>query len=213
LEGASIYGVDLLLASRRTVGRADSVDGAVDAADRHAVPAIRDVPVPGRPHHGLDLVTPLLPVIARAADSAHCDGVLDPGPRRTLVACSSGPSTRAEVCSAYDDDLGQQVLQGRPLRQPDLPQGRPSLGRCQALRRRLPVGGLSGAPCSSDPLDITCAEFVHKDAAAQLDLATLWAAPDRKHVDPAARMTGPAYQRDLVDYCPNHPDDKLCTSS
>jgi hypothetical protein len=32
----------------------------------------------------------------------------------TLAACSSGPSTRAEVCSAYDD-LGRQVLQGNGL--------------------------------------------------------------------------------------------------
>ncbi len=63
--------------------------------------------------------------------------------------------------------------------------------------------------CSSDPLATTCAEYLKKDAATQLDLATRWGAPNRDHIDEMAKMAGHQYQTDLGNYCPKHPDNKL----
>lgn len=62
---------------------------------------------------------------------------------------------------------------------------------------------------SSDPLAITCADFLTKDPQTQLDLATRWGAPNRDHIGPAEKFVGPEYRRKLLEYCPTHPDAKL----
>jgi len=64
--------------------------------------------------------------------------------------------------------------------------------------------------CSNpDPLAITCEEFMSKDADAQLELAARWAAPDRDHVGAMEKGVAPTYRKDLLQYCPNHPKEKL----
>jgi len=66
------------------------------------------------------------------------------------------------------------------------------------------------AGCGSpDPLAITCEEFMSKDAQTQLELAARWAAPDREHVGAMEKGVAPVYRKDLLQYCPNHPKDKL----
>jgi len=62
---------------------------------------------------------------------------------------------------------------------------------------------------SSDPLAISCSDYLGKDAATQLHLAATWGSPDRAHVGPAAELVAPAYQKQLVSYCGTHPDVKL----
>jgi predicted small lipoprotein YifL len=62
---------------------------------------------------------------------------------------------------------------------------------------------------TSDPLAISCADFLSKDSETQLALATRWGAPNREHVGPMEEMVGPQYKRDLLEYCPTHPDAKL----
>jgi hypothetical protein len=62
---------------------------------------------------------------------------------------------------------------------------------------------------SADPLAITCEEFMSKDAETQLELAARWAAPNREHVGAMEKMVAPQYRKDLLQYCPNHPKDKL----
>jgi hypothetical protein len=47
-----------------------------------------------------------------------------------------------------------------------------------------------------------------KSESEQLDLAALWAAPDRKNPGPEARIVAPRYRQDLLTYCPNHSKDK-----
>lgn len=64
--------------------------------------------------------------------------------------------------------------------------------------------------CSTaDPLAITCEEFMSKDAETQLELAARWAAPNRDHVGAMEKAVAPTYRKDLLQYCPNHPKDKL----
>lgn len=62
---------------------------------------------------------------------------------------------------------------------------------------------------TSDPLAITCSQFMKKDSKAQLDLATRWGAPNRDNIGPGERIAGRAYKDDLLRYCPGHPDAKL----
>jgi hypothetical protein len=72
------------------------------------------------------------------------------------------------------------------------------------------LAGLFPAACgANDPLNISCADFLTKSESEQLDLAALWAAPDRKNPGPEARMVAPRYRRDLLTYCPKHRKDKL----
>lgn len=65
------------------------------------------------------------------------------------------------------------------------------------------------AACSSDPLSITCQDYVGKPNSEQLDLAALWGSPDRKNVNAGARLVAPKYRQDLLKYCPAHPKDRL----
>ena len=63
--------------------------------------------------------------------------------------------------------------------------------------------------CSSDPLAVSCSDYLAKDAATQLSLAATWGAPNRDQVGPAERFVAPTYQKQLASYCGTHPDDKL----
>lgn len=63
--------------------------------------------------------------------------------------------------------------------------------------------------CSSDPLAISCSDYLGKDAATQLNLAATWDAPNRDQVGPAEKFVAPTYQQQLVSYCGTHPDEKL----
>lgn len=63
--------------------------------------------------------------------------------------------------------------------------------------------------CSSDPLALSCSDYLSKDAATQLNLAATWGAPNRDQVGPAEKFVAPTYQQQLVSYCGTHPDEKL----
>lgn len=58
------------------------------------------------------------------------------------------------------------------------------------------------ASCNSDPLAISCGDYIAKDASTQLNLAIRWRAP-------AAEMAGPSFKSQFLAYCPAHKDALL----
>lgn len=67
------------------------------------------------------------------------------------------------------------------------------------------LNGCSGA----DSLATSCSDFMSKDAATQLTLATKWGAPNRDHIGAVEKIAGRGFNADLLRYCPAHPDVKL----
>ncbi|HEX4726123.1 MAG TPA: hypothetical protein VH333_26680 [Pseudonocardiaceae bacterium] len=63
--------------------------------------------------------------------------------------------------------------------------------------------------CSSDPLSVTCGDYLKKGEAEQLDLAARWADPARNQTTDLDRIVAPEYRGDFMAYCPTHPDDEL----
>ncbi len=63
--------------------------------------------------------------------------------------------------------------------------------------------------CSSDPLSVSCKDYLGKSDSEQLDLAVRWGAPNHQTSYPGASLVGPAYRQDLLNYCPAHPKDRL----
>lgn len=68
---------------------------------------------------------------------------------------------------------------------------------------------MSACSSDSDPLAISCSDYLGKDAATQLNLAATWGAPNRKQVGSSEKFVAPTYQKQLVGYCGTHPDAKL----
>lgn len=85
--------------------------------------------------------------------------------------------------------------------------GKVGLLTCGAMLALVPYGTVACA--SSDPLSITCQEYVKKSNSEQLDLAARWGSPDRKTVNAGAELVAPKYRQDLLNYCPGHPKDRL----
>ncbi|MEC3982144.1 hypothetical protein [Amycolatopsis sp. H20-H5] len=77
-----------------------------------------------------------------------------------------------------------------------------------AILVTLLLGGVTTA-CGSDPLSVTCEEYLQKPAAEQLDLATRWSAAYHDQVTALDRIAGPGYRSKFLEYCPAHPDDEL----
>lgn len=63
--------------------------------------------------------------------------------------------------------------------------------------------------CSSDPLSISCGDYISKDADTQLKLAVRWGAPNRDNPGPGAEFAGPTFKSQLLEYCPAHKEVKL----
>jgi hypothetical protein len=65
---------------------------------------------------------------------------------------------------------------------------------------------------ASEPLSVSCGDFVAMDEQAQLKLASQWAHPARDgEVGPASEIAAPRFRRQLVAYCQDadHADDEL----
>jgi hypothetical protein len=67
------------------------------------------------------------------------------------------------------------------------------------------VGLLAACSSSSDPLAITCSDYMKKSATAQEQLAALWGSGNRHRASPdtGGTLTAPANARLLRDYCGN----------
>jgi hypothetical protein len=63
--------------------------------------------------------------------------------------------------------------------------------------------------CSSDPLSVTCGDYLNKSQTEQLDLAARWADPARNQTTQIDRAAAPGYRTDFLAYCPSHTDDRL----
>jgi hypothetical protein len=86
----------------------------------------------------------------------------------------------------------------------------PAFGRRGSTPAALAAALLAFLPgCGNDPLAVSCADFMSKDAATQLSLATTWGAPNRDHIGALERAVAPSYRDDLLRYCPGHPDAQL----
>ncbi|MEP7193229.1 MAG: hypothetical protein ABI903_10220 [Actinomycetota bacterium] len=71
------------------------------------------------------------------------------------------------------------------------------------------VLALTMSGCASGPLAISCADYLTKDSATQLDLAGILASPGRKTAGPMDKIIAPTYQTELITYCGANPDAKL----
>jgi hypothetical protein len=63
--------------------------------------------------------------------------------------------------------------------------------------------------CSSDPLSVTCGDYLNKSQTEQLDLAARWADPARNQTTQIDRIAAPGYRTEFLAYCASHPGDRL----
>ena len=68
---------------------------------------------------------------------------------------------------------------------------------------------LTMSGCASGPLAISCADYLTKDPATQLNLAGILASPGRETAGPMDQIVAPSYQAKLISYCGTNPDAKL----
>ncbi|HEY6421707.1 MAG TPA: hypothetical protein VIY28_00385 [Pseudonocardiaceae bacterium] len=78
-----------------------------------------------------------------------------------------------------------------------------------ALLVGLAASVIGTTACSSEPLAISCKEYLQKSQQEQLDLAALWGSPNQKTTGPEGRIVAPSYRENFLTYCPKHPDDQL----
>lgn len=68
---------------------------------------------------------------------------------------------------------------------------------------------LTMSACASGPLAISCADYLTKDSATQLNLAGILASPGRETAGPLEQIAAPGYKAKLITYCGANPDAKL----